>query len=124
MGEWFKSRHSNPQGNCLEWRTSSHSVGNGACVEVAPAVQVRDSKDPDGPVLLFTPAQWRSFTGTLQMTVEDAASGWPVLTDEQWARILGRSRWPRSTQRSYDHCCPASRDRSGGDARCPRMRSR
>ncbi|WP_433364785.1 DUF397 domain-containing protein [Streptosporangium sp. CA-115845] len=27
------------------------------------AVAVRDSKDPHGPNLLFTPGQWRTFVG-------------------------------------------------------------
>ena len=46
------------------WRKSSYSIGNGACAEVdaGPAVQVRDSADPDGIVLAFTPAAWRRFT--------------------------------------------------------------
>jgi Domain of unknown function (DUF397) len=43
------------------WRKSSYSTNNGACVEVA-GCQVRDSKDPGGPVLSFTPAAWRAFT--------------------------------------------------------------
>jgi hypothetical protein len=50
----------------MEWRKSSYSGGgNGGCVEVAFAVReigVRDSKDADGPVLRFSPAQWRAFT--------------------------------------------------------------
>lgn len=41
-----------------KWRRSSYSGSNGGnCVEladVAGAVAVRDSKDPDGPVLLLT----------------------------------------------------------------------
>jgi Domain of unknown function (DUF397) len=50
-----------------QWRKSSHSNGNGgACVEVARnlpgVVAVRDSKDPDGPKLIFEPAQWVAFT--------------------------------------------------------------
>ena len=45
------------------WRKSSHSGSNG-CIEVARSgdqVAVRDSKDPSGPVLVFTPHEWRAF---------------------------------------------------------------
>jgi Domain of unknown function (DUF397) len=50
------------------WRKSSHSGGNGGqCVEVARnlpgVVAVRDSKDPDGPSLLFTAGDWQAFIG-------------------------------------------------------------
>ncbi|NYT93907.1 DUF397 domain-containing protein [Salinispora sp. H7-4] len=47
------------------WRTSSHSGDEGACVEIATLPQVvgvRDSKDRNGPALLFTPAAWTTFT--------------------------------------------------------------
>lgn len=47
-----------------EWRKSSYSSGQGECVEVAAlpnAVATRDSKDPHGPGLLFTPDEWHAF---------------------------------------------------------------
>ena len=48
-----------------EWKKSTRSGGNsGQCVEVrrhGGAVQVRDSKDPNGPVLTFTNAEWGAF---------------------------------------------------------------
>jgi hypothetical protein len=50
------------------WRKSTHSNNGGDCVEVAgtgPAVAVRDSKDPAGPALGFTPGQWHTFTARL-----------------------------------------------------------
>jgi hypothetical protein len=48
------------------WRKSSYSGGNGGnCVEVARnlpgVVAVRDSKNPAGPALTFTPDEWRAF---------------------------------------------------------------
>jgi len=45
------------------WRTSSTS-GGGECVEVQPlseSVQVRDSKDPNGAVLVFNFDEWARF---------------------------------------------------------------
>lgn len=48
----------------LQWRKSARSGGNGDCVEVAQAAQavfVRDSKNPDGPVLAFSPEEWQAF---------------------------------------------------------------
>jgi hypothetical protein len=49
-----------------KWRKSSYTGSNGGnCVELADAagagvVAVRDSKDPDGPVLLLTRAALRT----------------------------------------------------------------
>jgi hypothetical protein len=52
-------------GSTPSWIKSSRSTGNGACVEVkSPAVEevvVRDSKDPHGPVLSFSPEAWSAF---------------------------------------------------------------
>jgi hypothetical protein len=52
------------------WVKSSLSYANGDCVEVASLpdgrIGVRDSKDTAGPVLRFTPAEWRAFIGGVQ----------------------------------------------------------
>ena len=48
------------------WRTSSHSSGNGACVQVTAApsgiIAVRDAEDPAGPRLVFSQQTWEAFT--------------------------------------------------------------
>lgn len=46
------------------WRKSQKSASNGGCVEVADLgthVAVRDSKNPTGPALVFTPHEWDCF---------------------------------------------------------------
>lgn len=47
------------------WRKSSYSNGDGgACVEVTTVgdvCAVRDSKNPGGPALWFTPGEWAAF---------------------------------------------------------------
>jgi len=54
----------------LRWVKSSLSFANGDCVEVAclpdGRVDVRDSKDPEGSVLRFTPSEWTAFLGGVQ----------------------------------------------------------
>ncbi|HEY1920512.1 MAG TPA: DUF397 domain-containing protein [Streptosporangiaceae bacterium] len=55
----------------LAWRKASKSTGNGGnCVEVARdlrgTVAVRDSKDPDGPHLVTSPAGWQTFTASIK----------------------------------------------------------
>jgi len=56
-----------------KWRKSTHSGNSGDCVEVATNlldrtgyVLVRDSKQPDGPVLAFTPSEWKAFAAGVQ----------------------------------------------------------
>lgn len=52
------------------WRKSTYSAQEGQCVEVADEfpghLPVRDSKDPDGPALIFPTASWQSFVSALQ----------------------------------------------------------
>jgi hypothetical protein len=47
------------------WIKSSRSFANGNCVQVAELpdgrIGVRDSKNPDGPVLRFSPGEWDAF---------------------------------------------------------------
>jgi hypothetical protein len=78
---WFKSSYSNDQGgNCVEvahladgagWFKSSYSNDQGgACVEAGRldggAMAVRDSKDPQGPALVFTAEAWAAFTAAVR----------------------------------------------------------
>ncbi|MFB7170077.1 DUF397 domain-containing protein [Streptomyces sp. NPDC056254] len=79
---WRKSSYSNGTGGeCVEvaegflgaarWRTSIYSSGDGGdCVEVADGlagiVPVRDSKRPDGGVVVVSAAAWAPFVAALR----------------------------------------------------------
>lgn len=55
----------------LTWLKAQASSANGQCVEVAAAVDkvaIRDSKDPYGPILVYTSAEFHAF-------LEDARNG-------------------------------------------------
>lgn len=60
-----------------EWRKSTCSANGSTCVEVAGnlsgIVAVRDSKDPDGPKLVFTPDEWRAFVAGVRSGEFDIA---------------------------------------------------
>ncbi|MFJ8083491.1 DUF397 domain-containing protein [Streptomyces sp. NPDC096205] len=77
--EWRKSSYSGGTGGeCVEcaplgtatWRKSSYSGDTGGdCVEVAdlrPHLAVRDSKNPDGPVLRFPATAWSAFVESVK----------------------------------------------------------
>jgi hypothetical protein len=50
---WRKSSRSGSQTNCVElgWRKSSKSTSQTNCVELSNTGAVRDSKNPNGPIL-------------------------------------------------------------------------
>jgi Domain of unknown function (DUF397). len=48
---WQKSRHSNPNGNCVEVARLPDGAG----------VAIRNSRDPDGPALIYTNEEIAAF---------------------------------------------------------------
>ncbi|MGJ6963171.1 DUF397 domain-containing protein [Streptosporangium sp. G11] len=53
------------------WKKSSLSGDSGGnCVEVAGnlpgAIAIRDSKNPTGPALVFTPGEWHTFLSAVK----------------------------------------------------------
>ena len=73
---WHRSSRSTDNANCVEvafvgaaWHRSSRSSPTANCVEVAVAgssVGVRDSKDPDGPVLVLPATAWTHFVTAIR----------------------------------------------------------
>ena len=58
-----------PDLSTATWRRSSRSSATANCVEAAvagAAVGVRDSKDPDGPVLVLPAAAWTHFVAAIR----------------------------------------------------------
>ncbi|PYC87896.1 DUF397 domain-containing protein [Streptomyces tateyamensis] len=53
------------------WFKSSYSNNGGTCIEVAPdfpgVTPVRDSKDPEGPALVFTATAFAAFVSGVKM---------------------------------------------------------
>lgn len=47
---WIKSQHSNAEGNCVEVGALSEG-----------SIALRNSRDPDGPALVYTPAEVAAF---------------------------------------------------------------
>ncbi|MFI1166479.1 DUF397 domain-containing protein [Streptomyces sp. NPDC020801] len=57
--------------SAVSWRRSSYSnQDGGACVEVsgdfATTVPVRDSKNPNGPVIMFAAQGWSAFVSAVK----------------------------------------------------------
>ena len=63
----------------LNWVKSSFCPSNGTCVEVAKDgdgnLLMRDSKNPHGPKLSFTPAEWDAFLGGAKNGEFDTLAG-------------------------------------------------
>lgn len=60
---WTRSSYCDSN-TCVEWRRADACSADADCVEIAhtdDSIQLRDSKDPDGPVLTFTADEWRAF---------------------------------------------------------------
>jgi Domain of unknown function (DUF397) len=59
-----------PDLSVADFRKSSLSGGNNDCIEVATnlpgVVAVRDSKNPSGPALAFSPATWNNFLTSIR----------------------------------------------------------
>lgn len=48
----------------LAWLKAQSSGANGQCIEIASTagkIALRDSKDPEGPILVYTPGEFRAF---------------------------------------------------------------
>ncbi|MFF2660648.1 DUF397 domain-containing protein [Kitasatospora sp. NPDC058032] len=63
--------------SCAVWRKSSYSAQQGQCVEVASSMQglvpVRDSKDPQGPALVFPAESFAAFVDAVRAGEFDVA---------------------------------------------------
>jgi hypothetical protein len=83
---WRKSSYSNGTGgSCVEVAALSPKNGHGSQdrIKIFPftglmgdpeqQVAVRDSKDPNGPVLAFTPSEWGTFTRAIKSGRGDQA---------------------------------------------------
>ncbi|BCK71411.1 toxin [Streptomyces libani subsp. rufus] len=81
VAEWVRSSYSDASGgNCVEfsrtfsWVKSSYSDGDGGqCLEFSRVltephglVPVRDSKDPEGPALIFPAGGWSAFVSAVK----------------------------------------------------------
>lgn len=87
----------------MRWTKSSHSNPHGNCVEVAELtggkIAVRDSRHPDGPVLLYTRAAMAAFVKAVREGEFDEMAGFPWGLDRGTAPPGFRGAWPPSMVR-------------------------
>ena len=58
---WQKTSHSTDGSNCVEVTVTYDTSGSAHKSGSEKLYLMRDSKNPDGPVLAFTPAEWDAF---------------------------------------------------------------
>ncbi|WP_432093200.1 DUF397 domain-containing protein, partial [Streptomyces sp. bgisy100] len=44
-----------------EWQSSSQGTGDVQIAFIEGYIAMRDGRNPEGPALIFTPAEWRAF---------------------------------------------------------------
>ncbi|MGH3296349.1 MAG: DUF397 domain-containing protein [Trebonia sp.] len=65
--EWRKSSYSNNGGNCVETAVLGRDQAPAARkADAGRLLAMRDSQDPAGPRLYFTPAEWGAFARSMK----------------------------------------------------------
>lgn len=91
------------------WVKSSLSFANGNCVEVKfdgdGSVLVRNSRDPGGPSLRYTAAEWRDFLGGVRNGEFDLPGAAAVAAGQE-REAAERARNMAAEDGDYDRCEP------------------
>ena len=65
------------------WRKSSYSNSQANCVEIARTrngkVAVRDSRNPAGGALSFSPNEWQTFVTKVQVMIPHSLGAWAAV---------------------------------------------